>query len=75
MEGFLRPGPLAAAVAQYYRACAGWRWVLALGCEFEALGVDLVELDQAIDTTTPAGRLLFHVLGAIAEFERDPIRA
>jgi len=40
----------------------------------EALGVDLVVLDQAIDTTTPAGRLLFHVLAAIAEFERDLIR-
>ena len=26
------------------------------------------------DTTTPAGRLLFHVLAAIAEFERDLIR-
>ena len=30
--------------------------------------------DQAIDTTTPAGRLMFHVLSAIAEFERDLIR-
>jgi DNA invertase Pin-like site-specific DNA recombinase len=42
--------------------------------DFEALGVDLVVLDQAIDTTTPSGRLLFHVLAAIAEFERDLIR-
>jgi DNA invertase Pin-like site-specific DNA recombinase len=42
--------------------------------EFEALGVDLVVLDQAIDTTTPAGRLLFHVLASISEFERDLIR-
>jgi DNA invertase Pin-like site-specific DNA recombinase len=42
--------------------------------EFETLGVDLVVLDQAIDTTTPSGRLLFHVLAAIAEFERDLIR-
>jgi DNA invertase Pin-like site-specific DNA recombinase len=33
-----------------------------------------VALDQAIDTTTPAGRLLFRVLSAIAEFERDLIR-
>ena len=31
-------------------------------------------LDQAVDTTTPAGRLLFHVLASIAEFERDLIR-
>jgi len=42
--------------------------------ELEALGVGLVVLDQALDTTTPSGRLLFHMLGAIAEFERDLIR-
>jgi len=42
--------------------------------EFEALSVDLVVLDQAIDTTTPSGRLLFHVLASVAEFERDLIR-
>jgi len=42
--------------------------------EFEVLGVDLVVLDQAIDTTTPSGRLLFHVLASVAEFERDLIR-
>lgn len=36
--------------------------------------IDLIVLDQGIDTTTPSGRLLFHVLAAIAEFERDLIR-
>ena len=49
------------------------RHLVTLGAEFEALGVDLVVLDQSIDTTTPSGRLLFHVLGAIAEFERSLI--
>lgn len=34
---------------------------------------DLVVLDQKIDTTTPTGRLTFHLLGAVAEFERDLI--
>jgi DNA invertase Pin-like site-specific DNA recombinase len=48
--------------------------LVALAKELEVLGVDLVVLDQAIDTTTPAGRLLFHVLASIAEFERDLIR-
>ena len=42
--------------------------------ELDALGVDLVVLDQGIDTTTPAGRFLFHTLAAVAEFERDLIR-
>jgi DNA invertase Pin-like site-specific DNA recombinase len=45
-----------------------------LGHGFEALGVDLVVTDQVIDTITPAGRLMFHVPSAIAEFERDLIR-
>jgi DNA invertase Pin-like site-specific DNA recombinase len=48
--------------------------LVAMVREFSVLGVDLVVLDQAIDTTTPAGRLLFHVLAAISEFERDLIR-
>jgi DNA invertase Pin-like site-specific DNA recombinase len=46
----------------------------SLGQELAALGIDLIVLDQAIDTSTPAGKLLFHVLGSIAEFERDLIR-
>jgi len=36
--------------------------------------VDLTVTGQAIDTATPGGKLLFHVLAAIAEFERDLIR-
>jgi DNA invertase Pin-like site-specific DNA recombinase len=45
-----------------------------LAAHLSAEGIDLVVLDQGIDSTSPAGRLLFHVLGAIAEFERDLIR-
>jgi DNA invertase Pin-like site-specific DNA recombinase len=37
-------------------------------------GVDLVCLDQPIDTTTPQGKLFFTILAAFAEFERDLIR-
>jgi DNA invertase Pin-like site-specific DNA recombinase len=40
----------------------------------ESCGVDLFADQQAIDTTTPAGRLTFQVFGAIAEFERAMIR-
>jgi DNA invertase Pin-like site-specific DNA recombinase len=41
----------------------------------EAANVDLYLDQQAIDTTTPAGRMFFHVTGAFAEFERDIIRS
>jgi DNA invertase Pin-like site-specific DNA recombinase len=40
----------------------------------EASGVDLFLEQQAIDTTTPAGKLMFQVTGAFAEFERSMIR-
>jgi DNA invertase Pin-like site-specific DNA recombinase len=40
----------------------------------EASGVDLYLDQQSIDTTTPAGRLMFQVTGAFAEFERSMIR-
>jgi DNA invertase Pin-like site-specific DNA recombinase len=35
--------------------------------------VDLIVLDQQIDTTTPTGKLMFTMIGAFAEFERDLI--
>lgn len=38
-----------------------------------ARGADLLVLDQAIDTTTPSGKFMFHVLASLAEFERDLI--
>ena len=40
----------------------------------EACHVDLYLDQQSIDTTTPAGRLMFQVTGAFAEFERSMIR-
>jgi DNA invertase Pin-like site-specific DNA recombinase len=36
-------------------------------------GVGFHSLSEAIDTTTPGGRLIFHVMGALAEFERELI--
>ena len=42
--------------------------------ELTAVGVGFVSLNEGIDTTTPAGRLQLHVLGAIAEFERERVR-
>lgn len=44
--------------------------LIALTVELETRGVRLVSLSEAIDTCSPSGRLLFHVMGALAEFER-----
>ena len=42
-----------------------------IGARLEAKGVGLKVLDQAIDTSTPSGRLMFNMLGSIAQFERE----
>jgi DNA invertase Pin-like site-specific DNA recombinase len=42
--------------------------------EFASLGIDFVSVTEAIDTSTPAGRMVFTVLGAVAELERSIIR-
>jgi DNA invertase Pin-like site-specific DNA recombinase len=36
--------------------------------------VGFVSVQESIDTTTPGGKLIFHVFGALAEFERELIR-
>src|SRR5689334_7385103 len=41
----------------------------------EKQGVGFRSLTEAIDTTSPGGKLVFHLFGALAEFERDLIRA
>src|SRR5262249_16544619 len=42
--------------------------------EFSHLGVDFVSLSERIDTSTPMGKMIFTVLGAVAELERNLIR-
>jgi DNA invertase Pin-like site-specific DNA recombinase len=41
--------------------------------EFRALGIDFISFTEGIDTTTPSGELLFYIMGAVAQFERDLI--
>lgn len=67
-------GAVAVAVVKLDRLARSIRHLTTFVLELESLGVDLVVLDQAIDTSTPSGRLLMHVLGSIAEFEADLIR-
>jgi len=42
--------------------------------EVEEQGAGFQSLQEAIDTTTPTGKLTFHLFGALAEFERNLIR-
>src|SRR5215510_3484629 len=50
------------------------RHLILLLDELQAVGIGFVTLGEGIDTTSPTGRLVLHVLGAIAEFERERIR-
>lgn len=47
--------------------------VLALE-EFQALGIDFVSHQEALDTSTPMGRAMFTIIAAMAELERSVIR-
>jgi len=47
--------------------------LISITTRLEAEGIGFRSLSEAIDTTTASGRLLFHVMGALAEFERSLI--
>lgn len=48
--------------------------LIRLAEQLEGQGVGLRSLHEAIDTASPGGRLVFHLFGALAEFERNLIR-
>ena len=41
--------------------------------ELGHLGIDFISYDNKIDTSSPTGKLVFQIIGAVAEFERDII--
>ena len=41
--------------------------------ELDALGIDFISHENHLDTSTPSGKLVFQVIAAVAEFERDII--
>lgn len=50
------------------------RHLIELMNELEGQGIGFQSITEAIDTTTPGGKLVFHIFGALAEFERNLIR-
>ncbi len=64
----------AVAIVKLDRLARSVAHLIEFAAFLETHGVDLIVRDQAIDTSTPAGKLMFHILGAVAEFERDLIR-
>lgn len=69
---YLRPGDQL-IVTRLSRVARSMRNLTEVVAELERLDVDLVVLKQGLDTSSPAGRLLFHLMGAIDEFTADLI--
>ncbi len=70
---YLRPGD-ALAVWRLDRLGRALPALIATLTDLEGRGVGFRSLTEQLDTTTSGGKLIFHVFGALAEFERDLIR-
>jgi len=64
----------AVIVARFDRFARSTKHLLLTLEEFNALGIEFISLAESIDTSTPMGKMVFTVLGAVAELERDIIR-
>lgn len=70
--GFLREGDVF-VITRMSRAMRSLKHMIALAEDLRERGIDLVVLHQDIDTTTPTGRLVFHIMAAFDEFQRELI--
>ncbi len=68
----LRPGDVV-VVTKYDRLSRSLQDLLTIVEAVRAKGAGFRSLAEDIDTTTPAGRLVFHVFASIAQFERERI--
>ena len=56
------------------RLARSLKHLIDLMSELEEQGIGFQSITEAIDTTTSGGKLVFHIFGALAEFERNLIR-
>lgn len=70
---FARPGDTV-VVWKLDRLGRSLKHLIELVGALDGRGVSFKSVQEQIDTTTPGGKLVFHVFGALAEFERDLIR-
>jgi len=70
---YLRPGDTL-VVWRLDRLGRSLKDLIALVEELEERGIGLRSLQEHLDTTTSGGKLIFHLFGALAEFERNVIR-
>jgi DNA invertase Pin-like site-specific DNA recombinase len=61
-------------VVKFDRFARSARHLLNALDEFQSLGIDFCSLHDAVDTTTPYGKAMFTIAGAMAELERELIR-
>src|SRR4030095_8680310 len=61
-------------VARFDRFARSTRHLILALEEFQSLDVDFISLNESIDTSTPMGKMIFTVIGAVAELERSLIR-
>src|SRR6516162_1878871 len=64
----------AVIVARFDRFARSTRHLIMALEEFNGLGVDFISLGESIDTSTAMGKMVFTILGAVAELERNIIR-
>lgn len=71
---FMREGD-ELVIARLDRLSRSLKELISIGEGLGERGNGFCSLHEQIETTSPAGRLFFHIIGALAEFERDIIRA
>lgn len=70
---FVRPGDVL-IVWRLDRLGRSLHHLIEIVNDLRARGIEFRSLNDNIDTSSPAGKLVFHIFGALAEFERELIR-